>query len=160
MLIGARRYGKSDGSGLGQGGAHRLLAIVAHPGARVGEHPAAGRWLPIGKWLVIEQRPEGLWVEGELTPGVALAEEIAAGIKHGTIDGLSVAYDQIKSVRRGATVVCTMADLREISIVDVPADGRARLTSVKGASGAEELPAVMALELQKLVTAMRAVRVA
>ena len=46
--------------------------------------------IPVGKYLVAKEDEKGLYVEGELTPGLSKSEDVRAALKHGTLDGLSV----------------------------------------------------------------------
>lgn len=89
---------------------------------------AAG--LPIGKWLTAKEDDHGLFVEGELTPGMSLSEDVRAAMKHGTLDGLSIGglvkkgdYDETESGR----VIRRWSTLLEISPVAFPADKAARV---------------------------------
>lgn len=92
--------------------------------------------LPIGKMEVFED-DVGLFVKGaEFTEGIKLAGEVASALRHGTVDGLSVAIragaEGIK-VRNDGIDWLKVADLREISIVNEPANPEARVASVKAA---------------------------
>lgn len=93
--------------------------------------------IPIGKWLTAKEDDKGLFVEGELTQGVSLAEDVRAALKHGTLDGLSIGgymkagdFDLMEDGRR---VIKKWSRLVEISVVAFPADSAARvdLASVK-----------------------------
>ncbi len=93
--------------------------------------------LPIGKWTVAKEDEFGLWVEGELTPGVARSDDVRAALKHGTLDGLSIGgmlkkddYDELPA---GGRSIRKWSRLMEVSPVVFPADGNARidLASVK-----------------------------
>ena len=93
--------------------------------------------MPVGKWLVAKEDDHGLYVEGELTPSLRLAEDVRAAMKHGTIDGLSIGgyiergdYDETESGR----VIRKWSSLVEVSPVVFPADGAARAdaTDMKG----------------------------
>lgn len=95
--------------------------------------------MPIGKWVSAEEDSAGLYVKGELTPGLAIAGDVRAAMKHGTLDGLSIGgflkkgdYEETKSGR----IIRKWSQLAEISPVVFPADGAARidLTSVKSYS--------------------------
>lgn len=92
--------------------------------------------MPVGKWLDIGEDDTGLFVKGELTPGLTLATDIRAAMKHGTLDGLSIGgflrkdgYEE----KDGRRTIHEWSDLAEISPVAFPADGAARidLNSVK-----------------------------
>jgi phage prohead protease, HK97 family len=96
------------------------------------------RQVPPGKWLSLTEDSKGLLVEGELTPGNAQSENLAASMRHGALNGMSIGYyvfpdgermdEKDPSIRK-----LTAIDLREISIVPMPADDSARidLSSVK-----------------------------
>lgn len=94
--------------------------------------------MPIGKWTKASEDDHGLYVEGELTPGMSLADDVRAALKHGTLSGLSIGgyvkkgdYDETESGR----VIRRWSKLVEVSIVAMPADSAARvdLSSVKHA---------------------------
>lgn len=111
---------------------------------------------PIGRWTAMREAGKGLWVEGELTPGMRLAEDVAASLRHGAIDGLSIGYRAYKDQTAARTGIRTLSrlHLREISIVGDPANVEARVAAVKGAMAAE----VIAME--GLVRTMRGLRLA
>lgn len=94
--------------------------------------------LPIGKWKAKED-DKGLFVDGELTPGVSLADDVRAALKHGTLDGLSIGgylkAGDYEVLDDGKRVIKKWSKLIEISVVAFPADSAARvdLTSVKSA---------------------------
>ncbi|MFD0669714.1 HK97 family phage prohead protease [Ramlibacter sp. MAHUQ-53] len=101
--------------------------------------------MPIGKWTVAKEDDHGLYVEGELTPGLALSADVRAAMTHGTLDGLSIGgllkkgdYEETDSGR----VIRRWSNLMEVSPVVFPADGAARidLASVKS----EDLEAAIA----------------
>lgn len=92
--------------------------------------------MPIGKWDVAREDDHGLWVEGTLTPGLSLSEDVKAALGHGTIDGLSIGgylkrgdYEETEEGRR----ITKWTSLMEVSPVVFPADASARidLSSVK-----------------------------
>lgn len=101
--------------------------------------------MPIGKWLVAKEDDKGLFVEGELTPGLGLSADVRAAMKHGTLDGLSIGgfikkgdYEDTE----GGRVIRKWSNLAEVSPVVFPADSAARidLSSVKaGADLAEAI---------------------
>jgi len=79
---------------------------------------------PVGVWTMIREDRIGLYVEGELTPGVARADEAGLLIRAGALDGLSIGFRCIKAhrPRRGSSAgrLIREADLLEISIVTFP----------------------------------------
>ena len=90
--------------------------------------------MPIGKWTKAEEDSKGLFVEGELTPGLALAAAVRAAMKHGTLDGLSIGgylkkgdYEETDKGR----IITKWSKLMEVSPVVFPADNSARITNVK-----------------------------
>lgn len=90
----------------------------------------------IGKWIELVEDQKGLYVLGELTPGHALAEDVKASMKHGTVTGLSIGY----SIPRGGYEklasgirLLKIVDLHEISVVEDQADLGARVTGMKAA---------------------------
>lgn len=92
--------------------------------------------MPVGKWTKAREDDKGLWVEGELTPGLALAQDVRAAMLHETLDGLSIGgwvkkgdYEEVESGR----IIRKWSNLVEVSPVVFPADGAARidLSSVK-----------------------------
>jgi HK97 family phage prohead protease len=86
--------------------------------------------MPIGKWVSAEEDSSGLYVKGELTPGLAIAGDVRAAMKHGTLDGLSIGgflkkgdYEE----KDGRRIIRKWSQLAEISPVVFPADGAARI---------------------------------
>lgn len=86
--------------------------------------------MPIGKWVSAEEDSLGLYVKGELTPGLAIAGDVRAAMKHGTLDGLSIGgflkkgdYEE----KDGRRIIRKWSQLAEISPVVFPADGAARI---------------------------------
>ncbi len=93
--------------------------------------------VPIGKWVKAVEDDYGLLLTGEFTPGNALAQEVKAALKHGTVDAMSIGYSlkagDYQETATGRTIK-KVARLPEASIVTFPADTFARvdLSSVKG----------------------------
>ena len=88
----------------------------------------------IGKWTEIREDDYGLYVEGELTPGNSLAEDVAALLRHGAISGLSIGFYARKSQRNAdGTRTLLEVDLIEISVVEEPADMGAQVAEIKAA---------------------------
>lgn len=89
----------------------------------------------IGKWTEIKEDGQGLLVTGELTPGHSVAEDVYAGLKHGSLDGLSIGYriPPGGSQRDGKIRQIKRIDLVEVSVVEEPADLAARIADVKSA---------------------------
>jgi HK97 family phage prohead protease len=106
-------------------------------------HDAAA--VPIGKWIEAKEDDYGLLLTGEFTPGNALAQEVRAALKHGTLDSMSIGY----ALRKGdyepqgeGRLIKKVSRLSETSIVTFPADKFARVdaTSVKSLDFESLLP--------------------
>ena len=86
----------------------------------------------IGKWLSMEEDDKGLRVVGELTPGHRMAEDVRASLQHGAMDGLSIGFiDRDSEELKGGGRLLKEIELHEISVVSMPAEERALITSVK-----------------------------
>lgn len=130
------------------------LGDIVAPGAfaaSLAEHRAAGTmpamlWShlvaePIGRWLTAKETPRGLEVRGRLSDvprgrdARTLALDGALGLSIGfrTLD-----FDYDAAGHR----VLRAVDLVEISLVAVPANSRAKITSIKG-DGAEITPRML-----------------
>ena len=90
---------------------------------------------PIGAWRVIREDDRGLYVEGQLSSGVARAREVHALMKSGALDGLSIGFRTVRSRSDRKTGVRRIleADLWEISVVTFPMLPTARVSNVKHA---------------------------
>lgn len=104
----------------------------------------------IGKWVSLVEDDIGLLVRGELTPGMTAAADVEAMLRHGTVDGLSLAFfdPAPMDVLIGASGerVINRVDVYEISVVDEPSDRSARITptgevidAVRSAADASDL---------------------
>ena len=101
--------------------------------------------MPVGKWIDYGEDSTGLYVKGELTPGLGLAGDVRAAMKHGTLDGLSIGgflkkgdYEE----KDGRRLIKKWSTLAEISPVVFPADSAARidLSTVKSIDFENLLP--------------------
>lgn len=101
--------------------------------------------MPVGKWIDYGEDSVGLYVKGELTPGLTLASDVRAAMKHETLDGLSIGgflkkgdYEE----KEGRRIIRKWSQLAEISPVVFPADSAARidLSSVKSIDFESLLP--------------------
>ena len=101
--------------------------------------------IPIGKWLKAKEDEHGLYVEGELTPGLSKAADVHAALKHGTLDGLSIGgylkKGDWEDGADGGRIIRKWSSLVEVSPVVFPADSAARidLGSVKSAELEESI---------------------
>ena len=97
--------------------------------------------VPIGLWDRLEADEKGLRVEGVLTKGVSQAGDVYAALKAGTVDGLSVgiSFNEEDAVLVGKRIILkNIRELREISVVTNPSDGKARISSVLSADEMDE----------------------
>jgi len=102
------------------------------------ERPVGMRWNHfgpiIGKWTRLEEDEKGLLVEGELTPGHSVAQDVYASVKHGAVSGLSIGYRPVTLTDKGdGTRELKEIELVEISIVESPADLGAQIGDIKSA---------------------------
>lgn len=94
--------------------------------------------LPIGKMKLAQDEIGLRVVKSEFTPGLRAAEDAAHAARHGTVDGLSIGWrpdpngSKKKAEGRGRDIY-RVAYLKEVSLVDWPADGMARISDVKSA---------------------------
>jgi HK97 family phage prohead protease len=93
--------------------------------------------MPIGK-MFVKQDDIGLFVErAEFTTGIKLADDVALAVKHGTIDGISIGFGMkeggFKRKATGGKDIYEIEVLKEVSIVDFPADDNARIMGFKSA---------------------------
>lgn len=96
--------------------------------------------MPVGRWTVMREDAKGLYVEGVLSD-TPRGNEAYTLLKDGALTGLSIGY-QVRSATRGTKPgeparTLTDVELIEVSLVTFPANGLARVTSVKTATGQE-----------------------
>ena len=92
----------------------------------------------VGVWNRIEERPDGLHVEGKLLiDDVARAREVHAMVRSGAVRALSIGFQTKQAVaRKGGGRVIKLLDLAEVSLVSVGMHPGARVTSAKGTAAA------------------------
>lgn len=94
--------------------------------------------LPIGKWEAMSEDDTGLYVKGRLINlDTERGKTIHGGMKEGTLDGMSIGY-RAKEFTLGTKPdeprrTLKKIDLMEVSVVTFPANGKARVSSVKSA---------------------------
>ena len=87
---------------------------------------------PIGAWTSIVEDERGLRVRGRLNLAVGRACEVQALLRQGALDGLSIGFRAVRSVREaGGVRRLTEIDLWEVSVVTFPMLPEARVVSVK-----------------------------
>lgn len=138
--------GQFEGYAATFGGPPDSVGDIIEPGAfriALAEHKAAGTqpallWNhdtgePIGKWLDLIEDSKGLLGRGQLTLGTRRGSEALALLKDGACSlsiGFSVAPGG-SEVKAGVRHIKRIARLYEVSVVALPANHRARITSVK-----------------------------
>lgn len=95
------------------------------------------RAVPIGRWTKLQEDDYGLYVEGELSQSVRMAQDVHGALVDGLLDGLSVAIawdeDDQQELSDGTVVLNRIAELPEISLCTYPADGSARVSEALSA---------------------------
>jgi len=86
---------------------------------------------PIGRWLEMKETDVGLYVRGHCNLDTTAGKDAHAHITGGDVTGMSIGYlippGGIKS--EAGVSVLTEIDLKEISVVAIPANDRARIGS-------------------------------
>jgi HK97 family phage prohead protease len=89
-----------------------------------------GALLPIGKAQCTED-DVGLRLKGELTPGLTVAADVHAAMKHGTISGLSIGglikKGDYEEKEGGGKVIKRWHNLVDVSVVAYPAEKGAQI---------------------------------
>lgn len=116
--------------------------------ASLGEHKANGTrpvllWAhnpdePIGVVDTLDQTSRGLEIKGRFAVDTVRGGDAYRLARMGAVTGLSIGYRATRATRDAKGIRKILAaDLAEISLVAMPANDRARLTSVKAAGAAE-----------------------
>lgn len=96
---------------------------------------------PIGVWKSMVEDAHGLLVEGKLTKGVRDADEAYALLKDGALHSMSIGYRVMSEDYDRKTGVNTLNEisLHELSLVTLPANAAAVVSSVKNADGSPDI---------------------
>lgn len=88
--------------------------------------------VPIGVWKSMVEDDTGLRVVGELTKNHSVADQVLASMKHGALTGLSIGYraKKFEENEHGGLNLLKI-DLKEGSVVTMPAEDGARIDVVK-----------------------------
>lgn len=92
------------------------------------DHKLGG--LPIGRITKMEDRDEGLFIEAELAQ-TAKANEVHELLRGGYVKNFSIGFIPRETKRDGKVLVRTKADLKEVSVVGIPAYSAAAITEVR-----------------------------
>lgn len=107
---------------------------------------------PIGAWLDIAEDRKGLYVKGQLDiEDDPVAKRIYGKLKRKSIGGLSIGYRVLPGgsepdEKRPGVMRLRKVDLREISLVSMPMNIEARVTTVKSIIEAGNMPTVREFE--------------
>jgi HK97 family phage prohead protease len=93
------------------------------------QHEAAE---PVGVWDEVAEDTRGLWVRGRVLTATPQGRLVAALVKAGALDGLSIGFRTVKARadESGRLRVLTEVELWEVSIVTFPMLPQARITSI------------------------------
>jgi HK97 family phage prohead protease len=99
---------------------------------------------PIGVWTEMREDAQGLYVKGRLlVEDDELARRAYAHLKAGSVTGLSIGYRRTVYESNGRDIVDL--DLKEVSLVTMPANEEARVTGVKAFAEAKDIREIEAL---------------
>ncbi len=90
--------------------------------------------MPIGRVASLREDDRGLLVSGELNLDTQSGRDAHAHLSAGDVSGMSFGFRVPRGGARAeddGTVTLTEVDLLEVSLVSMPANRRARITSVK-----------------------------
>lgn len=89
----------------------------------------------IGRWTEMREDDRGLVVTGELTPGHSKAADAISSLRHQALTGLSIGFRAVAAdMEKDGRRLLREIDLYEVSLVTMPADHFARVSSVKSVS--------------------------
>lgn len=91
---------------------------------------------PVGTWESLREDGHGLFVTGQLVPGVPRSDALRRLIGNGALDGLSIGFRTVKASRRDGNRLLHEIDLYEVSIVTFPMMEEARIASPLSAGAA------------------------
>jgi HK97 family phage prohead protease len=88
---------------------------------------------PIGRWLDLQEDSRGLHVRGQINLQTTAGREAYSHLSEGDINGMSIGFKIAANgaEQKGDVRILREIDLKEISIVSLPADPNARVLQVK-----------------------------
>lgn len=93
---------------------------------------------PVGVWREFTETADGLHVKGRFAMSTDAGRDAHAMTKDGALAGLSVGYQTLRDKLVGKARHLLEVALHEISLVTIPMNGKALITSVKGIEDARE----------------------
>jgi len=137
----ASLFGQADQGGdiVEKGAYARSIKMLESEGRKVKmlwQHDPAQ---PIGVWDDVREDARGLWVKGRLLESTRQGREAAALIGAGAIDGLSIGYRAVRTVKndKGQRLLQEL-ELWEVSLVTFPMLPSARVAAKGEDPGTEE----------------------
>jgi len=150
MIEGYASYFGGEPDSYGDIIAHGAYTKTLEEHAREGTLPvmlwAHDQREPIGRWLEVKQDGRGLFVRGQLNLGTEPGKRAHAHVKAGDVRGLSIGYSIYPdgyTYNNDGTRTLKAIDLREISLVTLPAQRRAGITAVKSFGSRAELESIL-----------------
>lgn len=132
-----------------------VVAVNAYA-ATIAEHKASGYMppmlfshdpaRPIGRWLDMEERADGLHVRGQINLDSTEGREAFSHLKARSLTGLSIGYRLPEGgyeYRADGVRVLHKVDLAEISLVTMPAAPAARVAEIKSIETERDLEQVL-----------------
>jgi len=101
---------------------------------------------PAGVWTDFAESREGLIVKGQLSLSSQIGQEAHGLVRDGAIGGLSIGYRTIREAVVGKTRQLLELALYEVSLVTIPMNERAVITSVKALVENGRLPTLPEFE--------------
>lgn len=102
---------------------------------------------PIGKMVAFRETPEGPEGDFWLSDKTQQAREVWGLIEDDILNRFSVGYKEVKNEYSGDTIIRTAADLKEVSIVPMPADEQAAVTNFRDNQNNKEVVTEMTTEV-------------
>jgi HK97 family phage prohead protease len=136
----------SYGDVIAQGAYTKALAEHAKEGTLPVMLWAHDQREPIGRWTEAKEDGRGLFVRGQLNLETEPGKRAHAHVKAGDVRGLSIGYGIYPdgyTYNNDGTRTLKAIDLREISLVTIPAQRRAGITAVKSFSSRTELEQIL-----------------
>ncbi|RUW81563.1 HK97 family phage prohead protease [Mesorhizobium sp. M2A.F.Ca.ET.067.02.1.1] len=132
----------SYGDVIASGAFKRSLAEMRSSGTNPLMLWSHDRAAPIGRWTDIREDDKGLLVKGQLNLATTRGKDAYEHLKHGDVSGLSIGFALYPNGSRqgaGSETILTDIDLREISVVALPANRRTRVGLVKSLNSKSDL---------------------
>lgn len=101
---------------------------------------------PVGVWREFRETDDGLHVKGTFSMSSRAGQDAHAMTKDGALGGLSVGYRTLREKMVGKARHLIEVALHEVSLVTIPMNSKALITSVKDIAGDGKLPTLPEFE--------------